>query len=338
MKPTSTALSSSSTAAAQGALEASLRRRGLYLWIPLLVVAFVLPLTLSDFRLTQVTSAAVYAVALLGLILLTGFGGQVSLGHGAIFALGAYGAAISITTFGVPFWLAPIIGAIACLVIGYLFGRPALRLPGHHLALATFGLAMAVPQLLRYKGFDTWTGGFQGLNLTPPELPLSNWISPDQWMYVSVLVVLAMAYRLLSNLLNGRMGRAIVAVRDHPIAATAMGIDTASVKTMTFSISAMCTGLAGGLSAITVLYVSADSFGAMLSITFLVGAVIGGMTTLSGALMGALVIQYLPLLTEKASQSASMAIYGVCVILAMYLMSQGMAGSLRKMMHKWMHR
>lgn len=297
----------------------------------LVVVALCLvvpPLLLTDFRLTQFTSVAVYSLALLGLILLTGFGGQVSLGHGAIYGLGAYATAIAMSSLGVPYWAAPLVGAVVCFALGFLFGRPALKLPGHHLALATFGLAMAVPQLLRYKGFDRWTGGFQGLSLERPDPPFGLAISGDQWMYLLAVVTLAAVYWIVCNLLNSRMGRAIVAVRDHPIAATAMGIDNGFVKTMTFAISSLFTGLAGGLSAVAVLYVSADSFGAMLSITLLVGAVIGGLTSLPGAVLGAVVVQFLPLLTEKASQSASTAIYGVCVILAMYLMPRGMAGSL----------
>ncbi|WBY03083.1 branched-chain amino acid ABC transporter permease [Ramlibacter tataouinensis] len=303
-------------------------RRGVFPAIVLLVLVLP-PLLLSDFRLTQFTTVAVYGLALLGLILLTGFGGQVSLGHGAIFAVGAYTTAIVMNSFGVSYWMAPLLGAASCFVLGYLFGLPALKLPGHHLALATFGLAVAVPQLLRFKGFDPWTGGFQGLTLVRPDPPFGLSLSGDQWMYLLAVLTLAAVYWIASNLLDSRMGRAIVAVRDHPIAATAMGIDTGSVKTMTFAISSLFTGLAGGLSAVSVLYVSADSFGAMLSITFLVGAVIGGLNSLPGAVFGALIVQFLPLLTERASQSASTAIYGVCVILAMYLMPTGIAGSLR---------
>jgi len=302
-----------------------------------LLAAFVLawlivpPLVLTDYRLLQFAMVAIYAMALLGLVVLTGYGGQISLGHGAFYAVGAYAAAILMNRLSVPYWVVPLpVGAI-CLVVGYLFGLPALRLPGHHLALATFGLAITVPQLLRYKNFEPLLGGPQGLTVTRADPPWGLPLSSDQWIYLLAVVLLGALYWLARNLLRGRMGRAIVAVRDHSTAAAAMGVDTAFVKSMTFAISSMFTGVAGAASAVVVMYVSPDSFSPMLSITLLVGAVIGGLTSLPGALLGAAFIQFLPNFTEQISQSASTAVYGVLVIVAMYFMPFGLAGAFKSL-------
>ena len=294
------------------------------------VIAVALPFFVSDYRLLQLSLVVTYAIALLGLVLLTGFNGQISLGHGAIFALGAYTTAILVNTYKLPYWIAPLASAAVCFCFGALFGRPALRLPGHLLALATFGLAMAAPQLLRYKGLERWTGGVQGIMLDKPDAPFGMPISADQWVYGFVLVLLLLAFVSMANLLDGRMGRAIVAVRDNPIAASAMGIDLAFVKTVTFGWSSLYTGVAGSASAIVVSYVAPDSFNVFLSITLLVGAVVGGLNLPSGALIGAFVIQFLPNITEQISKSAPTAIYGVVLIVAVYLVPGGLASLLQR--------
>ena len=294
------------------------------------VVGLVLAAFVSDYRLLQLSMVACYATALLGLVLLTGFNGQISLGHGAIFALGAYTSAILMHSWQVPYWITPLLSAIVCFGFGMLFGRPALRLPGHLLALATFGLAMAAPQLLRYKGLERWTGGVQGLMLDKPEAPFGLPLSSDQWLYLFALAVLMIAFVSVTNLLEGRIGRAIVAVRDNPIAATAMGIDLAHVQTTTFGFSALYTGVAGSVFAIVLAYVAPDSFTVFLSITLLVGAVIGGLNLPTGALLGAVVIHYLPIVTESISKSAAGALYGALLIVAVYLVPGGLAGLLQR--------
>ena len=143
--------------------------------IPLALLALATPFLLSEYHVFQATTVLVYAIALLGLNILTGYNGQVSLGHGAFLALGGYAGAILAESGGLPYWLAvPAAGAI-CLVIGFLFGRPALRLEGHYLALATFALAVATPQILKYNGLENWTGGVQGIIVSKPSPP--DWLS-----------------------------------------------------------------------------------------------------------------------------------------------------------------
>src|SRR5882672_10294762 len=156
--------------------------------ILLLVVACALPFIVSNYRMFQLTLVLVYAIALLGLNILTGYNGQISLGHGAFYALGAYCAAILMDRFGVPYWATiPAAGAV-CLVAGFLFGLPALRLEGLYLALATFALGVAMPQLLKYHALEKWTGGVQGIVIAKPEPPafLVNAglpLNPERWLY-----------------------------------------------------------------------------------------------------------------------------------------------------------
>ena len=301
-----------------------------------LAVALVLPFTLTNFRLFQFSQVFIYAIALLGLNILTGFNGQISLGHGAFYAVGAYTTAIMIDQWGVPYgWTIPTAGLV-CLVAGFLFGIPALRLEGLYLALATFALALAVPQILKY--FEHWTGGSQGIVLSKPKAPWGLTITPDQWLYFLCLAVLVLLFVLAANLLRGRTGRAIIAIRDNVIAAQSMGVNTALYKSLTFGVSAAYTGVAGALSAVTIAYVAPDSFDVFRSITFLVGVVIGGLASISGAIFGALFIQFVPNWAQDISKAAPWAIYGVFLIGFMYAMPRGIAGSLRLVVIRWYRR
>ena len=301
-----------------------------------LAVALVLPFTLTNFRLFQFTQVFIYAIALLGLNILTGFNGQISLGHGAFYAVGAYTTAIMMDQWQVPYgWTIPTAGVV-CLVAGFLFGIPALRLEGLYLALATFALALAVPQILKY--FEHWTGGSQGIVLSKPSAPWGLALTPDQWLYLLTLAVLVVLFALAANLLRGRTGRAIVAIRDNAIAAQSMGVNTALYKSLTFGVSAAYTGVAGALSALAIAYVAPDSFDVFRSITFLVGIVIGGLASISGAIFGALFIQFVPNWAQDISKAAPWAIYGVFLIGFMYAMPRGIAGSLRMAAARWRRR
>jgi branched-chain amino acid transport system permease protein len=216
---------------------------------------------------------------------------------------------------------------VICLVAGFLFGIPALRLEGLYLALATFALALAIPQILKY--FEHWTGGSQGIVLSKPEAPWGLPLTPDQWLYFVALAVMLVLFLLAHNLLGGRTGRAIVAIRDNPIAAQAMGINTALYKSLTFGVSAAYTGVAGALSAVVVAFVAPDTFNVFLSLTFLVGIVVGGLASVAGPIFGGFFIQFVPNWAQDISKAAPWAIYGVFLILFMYVMPRGIAGALR---------
>lgn len=300
-----------------------------------LVALCMLPFLVKNFRVFQFNLVVVYAIAVLGLNILTGYNGQISLGHGAFYAIGAYAAAILMDRAGMPYWATLPVSALVCFLFGVLIGFPALRLAGPYLALATFALALAIPQLLKYNAIEDWTGGVQGIVLTKPDPPFEltlfgQALSADRWLYLFSLAVAVLMFVIARNLLRGRVGRALVAIRDHPIAAAAMGIDLPRFKTLAFGVSAAFTGVAGALGAVAVAYVAPDSFTVFLSISLLVGAVIGGLASITGAVFGAIFIQFVPNIADEISKSAPWAIYGVFLIAFMYLMPTGVSGLLKK--------
>ncbi len=295
-------------------------------FIPVILALAAAPaFLLSDYRLFQLTMVAAYAIAILGLDMLTGYTGQISLGHGAFYAVGAYTAAILMANFDVPYWATLPIAALICAGFGFAFGFPALRLGGLYLALA-----IAMPQLLKYKAFEAWTGGVQGIVISKPDPPFGVKLSQDQWLYLFTLAVAAVLFLLARNLLRGRIGLAMRAVRDHALAAEAMGVDLALLKTRTFAVSAMYTGIAGALGAIAVQFVAPDSFSVFVSITLFVGLVVGGITSLLGAVFGAIFIVFIPNFADKISKAAPGAIYGIILIAFLYLLPAGFAGLARR--------
>jgi branched-chain amino acid transport system permease protein len=295
----------------------------------LLLAICALPFLVTNYHTFQLTMVLVYAIALLGLNILTGYNGQISLGHGAFYAIGAYVAAILMDKWGVPYWATVPVAGLVCLAAGFLFGLPALRLEGLYLALATFALGVSMPQLLKYKHLEFWTGGVQGIVIMKPDPPFGLPINQDQWLYYFTLAVALVMFLLGWNLLRGRVGRSLIAIRDQPIAAEAMGVNNSLYKSLAFGVSAMYTGVAGALGAIAVQFVAPDSFNIFLSITFLVGIVIGGLASIPGAIYGAIFIQFVPNIADQISKAAPWAIYGVFMIGFMYLMPTGVAGAIR---------
>jgi branched-chain amino acid transport system permease protein len=321
-------------------LSAPAQSVGAHRWRPLglaLLGVFALgvPFVASGYHLFQFSQVLIYAIALLGLILLTGYNGQISLGHGAFFAIGGYSTAILETKFGVPYGATIPVAGFICFGAGFLFGLPALRLGGLYLALATFALAVATPQMLNCKGFDAWTGGSQGLQLGKPHAPFGLPLTADQWLYFLCLACAVVLFWAAIRLVRGRTGRAIVAIRDHPIAAETMGINISFYKAMCFGVSALYAGVAGALGTIVVGFVSPDSFGLFLSLSLLVGIVVGGLTSIWGVIFGALFIEFVPNYADQLSdlfgESAKAlpgAIYGLLLIGLMYVMPQGAAGAI----------
>ena len=169
----------------------------------------------------------------------------------------------------------------------------------------------------------------QGIVIIKPDPPFGLPINQDQWLYYFTLAVLLVMFLLGWNLLRGRVGRSLIAIRDQPIAAEAMGVHNALYKSLAFGVSAMYTGVAGALGAIAVQFVAPDSFTIFLSITFLIGIVIGGLASISGAVYGAIFIQFVPNIADQISKAAPWAIYGVFMIGFMYVMPVGVAGAIR---------
>ncbi len=301
--------------------------RGGWLIAAAILLAAVLPTAFfNGYHLFQLTMMVVYAIAILGLALLTGFNGQISLGHGAFFAIGAYTTAILMANWDVPYWATLPPAAVVCGIVGFLLAFPALRLAGHYLALTTFSLSVVIPQLLKYNLVSDWTGGVQGLVLDKPDAPFGLPLSGDQWIYLFTLGVGVVLFVLAWNIVHGRVGRAMMAIRDHSLAAEAMGINISLLKTRTFAVSAMFTGLAGSLSAIAVQFVAPDSFGIFLSIFLFVGLVVGGVASIGGTIVGALFVEFVPNLADSVSKAAPGAVYGALLIAVMFLMPEGAGG------------
>jgi len=273
-------------------------------FVVLAVVVAVVPSFVSEFRAQQLAYVGIYLTAIIGLNVLTGYTGQISLGHGAFMAVGGYTTAILMADHGVKdIWTIPLAGLVAGTA-GFLFGIPALRLSGLYLALATFAIAVSMPAVL--KRFEGFTGGGTGINLfgipeltaslTPVEI-LGRQVAFNDWLYYLSWSIALVGYVVAWLLLRGRSGRALRAVRDSETAAQSSGVSLARYKTLAFGVSAAYAGVAGSLFAIATTYVNPDTFPIALSFLLLVGVVVGGLGSLVGLIAGAVFIQFLPTLS-----------------------------------------
>jgi branched-chain amino acid transport system permease protein len=316
-------------------------------------LVLVLPRLTGEFRLSQFTYVGIYFVALLGLNVLTGYNGQISLGHGAFMGIGAYTAAVLILgrhgleTLGLhpPHWIPlgdgmtpvftlPIAGLVAG-VIGYLFGLPALRLAGVSLALATFAVAVSLPAIAK-KAEDV-TGGGGGLSLPLPETPFGWHISAPHWLYYEAWGTAAALFVVAWLLVRGRVGRAWRAIRDGEVAAVSSGVSPAAYKTLAFGVSSAFAGVAGALLVIQVSYINPDTFPLALSILLLASVVVGGLASLSGVVFGALLLEFLPIYAQtppvlpfEFSKQAPPVVFGIVLMLIVFLIPGGVAGLLNR--------
>jgi branched-chain amino acid transport system permease protein len=317
-------------------------------FVALAALVAVLPRIVSDYRARELAIVGIYFIALLGLAILTGYSGQISLGHGAFMAIGGYTTAIlSVNGFYGhqvrDLWTIPIAGVVAGLA-GLLVGIPALRLSGLYLALITFGIAVSFPQLP--KKFDHFLGGTTGkiLNLVKPPFGLHT--TPNNWLYYLTwgiaLVLLAAAWFLL----RGKTGRALQAIRDSEVAATSSGVRLSTYKTLAFAVSAFYAGVAGSLYAIANSYVNPDVFPIILSIYLVVGLAIGGLGSLAGLLVGAGLIYFLQnhsdtvarwinhlpgLALDPKQPGIPSIVFGAVLIVVMLLLPSGAGGLLRRL-------
>jgi branched-chain amino acid transport system permease protein len=271
----------------------------------------------------------VYAVAVLGLNLLVGYSGQISLGHGAFFALGAYTAALLIEKASVPHLLSVPAAGVVCFAAGFLFGVPALRLHGLYLALVTLGLAIALPQLI--KRFDGLTEGTQGLTVDQPVAPGWLPLADDQFLYLLSLALAAVMFLLAWNLTRGQLGRAVKAVRDGEVPASTLGVNLAATKTRMFAVSACYAGIAGAMYVFAIGFVAPEAFTLTVSFAFLAAIVVGGLATITGALFGALFIEFVPVYAGDVDVALTGVIYGGVLIAFMWVLPEGAAGLPRRL-------
>jgi len=268
----------------------------------------------------KLASVLVLALAVRGLQLLIGTSGQVSLGHGAFFAIGAYAAGITMSQG----WLSPYLAipaAIAlCSALGFLFGLPAVRLAGPYLALGTFALAIALPQLLKHPALEDWTGGVSGLSLDPITAPFEGLaLHADQWVLLITVAWTAVVYLVLHRLVNGPAGLAWLTLRDHPTAASAVGVDVRKWKAAAFAVSAGVVGAAGALNTCLTNFVSPDNFPIFLSLSLLVGVSIAGPKSIAGTFVAAVFLSFTPDVAEKLSQELTGVLYGLVMLVAVFV-------------------
>lgn len=289
-----------------------------------IVLIAVLPWIVPSFVVFDLIFVAAYAIAILGLIVLTGMNGQISLGHGAFMALGGYVVAVLAHAAGWPYWAGVPIAAVACGAFGLAFGLVALRLAGVYLALATFSLAVAMPSFLKH--YKSITGGFGGLSLQAVSPPAGIPLDGQRWLYYVAWAVAGLAFLASALLVRGKFGRALRALRDNPVAAVSFGVNPYVYKTLAFGWSAVLAGVAGAFYAIPTAYVSPDTFSFALSITLLIGAVLGGIWTFWGALVGGAVVEFLPIVAQQVNAAAPSVVYGVALILVMLFVPNGIIG------------
>jgi branched-chain amino acid transport system permease protein len=283
-----------------------------------------------DYMVFRFSQAAIWALALLGLVVLCGIGGMFSFGQAAFYGIGGYVAAI----LGAHTPLSPYWALILALLVGYAAGYGLGRLAsGHSIwtqALVSYALVITFPQLLRWRPIETWTGGVQGLYLDPLPPP-GPWMSEDRWLFLLALALLALALRFVANLVDSRFGRALRAARDHDLAAEAQGVPVVRVRSTASGVAGALIALAGCLSAFQFGFVGPTAYTFQLSMQMLFGAVIGGLYSLAGPLVGGVFLEFFPGVTASLGKGLSALLYAVLLIGAIVVMPDGLAGALRRL-------
>jgi branched-chain amino acid transport system permease protein len=295
----------------------------------LAVVVLAIPFNANPSLNGNLTLAMSYAVAAMGLGLLVGYGGQISLGQGAFFAVGAYAAASMLAKTGLPYLLALPLAAAVSFLLGLAFGIPALRLRGLYLALVTLALAVAAGPVI--KRAEPLTGGVSGLSVRQPPVPGWLAVDPDQWLYLLSLVVTALMLLIAANLTRGALGRSLIAIRDGERSARTAGVDVGRVKALLFAVAGAYAGVGGALFAYGQGFVAPESFTLLLSFTFLGAVVVGGLGTVIGSVLGALFVVFVPQYAGDVNQALTGVIYGCTLIAVVYLLPGGAAGLLRRL-------
>lgn len=304
--------------------------------LALLGVIAAVPFVFEQPRVVLFTQAAAFSVAVLGLNIVTGFSGQLSLGHSAFMGVGAYTTAILVADHEWPFFATIPVAALICFVVGALVGVPALRLQGLYLALATLGLAILFPNLV--NKLDSITGGSSGKRLGRGNRLLApEWTGLDPrddahiWTYFVVVTVAALLFLLARNMLRSRSGRALIALRDNAIGAEVSGIDLARSKVLAFAISAMYAGVGGSLFMFTQTVATPTNFSLSRSIELVTGVVIGGLASLPGSVLGGLIVVFLPdWAGDFSNGTLAGVIYGVLLIAIIAVHPAGVADLLRR--------
>lgn len=314
-------------------------------WFPVIFLCLVLPYYVSDYRLLQLTQILIYSTIVLGLNILIGFSGQISLGHAAFVSIGsftsAYVLANPILGFNIPLLGSIVIGCAAAGITGFLCGIPAVRVKGPHLALITLGLSLSIPKILKSSYLEPYTGGTDGVFITQPKPPETwTFINEGQWRYYIILMAFACATVAAYYILwKSRYGRALITLAQSEEKALALGINVAKYKLLAFTLSAMFAGLGGVMMTIILGYASPDSFTFLDSIDYLVAVAVGGLTSVFGSLLGGVFLAYQTDFNATLAQflprgeELRWAVYGVVVIFFMVFIPRGISGEIRRIIY-----
>jgi branched-chain amino acid transport system permease protein len=306
-------------------------------WLLLVAVTLLLPFVGSASNVTLFSQALAFGVAILGLNLVAGFSGQVSLGHSAFMGVGAYTTAILVADHHWSYFTTVPVAAVLCFVVGVLVGIPALRLTGLYLALATLGLAVIFPNLV--VKLKSWTGGTNGKNIPVRRVKLlaPDWLGLDPrrdahiWIYFLLLAATAVAFLVARNIVRSRVGRALIALRDNPVGAEVSGVDTARAKVLVFGVSAAYAGIAGSLYMFTVTNATGNAYSLNRAIELLTGVVVGGLASLPGSMLGGLLVVFLPDWAKGwGNGTLAGAVYGAILITIVLIHPGGVADLVRR--------
>jgi branched-chain amino acid transport system permease protein len=316
---------------------------------------------LENFSALRWATAVTLAIAIQGLNIVTGYSGQISVGHSAFFGIGAYTTMILVADHGWPFLATlPVAGAFG-FIVGFVLGIPALRIRGLYLALITLGLALAFPAIVKsdnFFGIDfaSLTGGSNGMSITggtvtsvegfrwaPPSWAPDSWTSND-WIFTTLFLIAIVLFALTSNLVRSRVGRGLVAMRDNETGAAVSGVYPAQYKVLAFATSALVTSIGGGCFALAATTIGPDTFGLQRSIEFIAGLVIGGVATILGPAIGGILVEWLPywafeidwpIIGSLQGPQAGI-LYGVLLILIVFFMPGGIVYGLRFLRAKFL--
>ncbi len=311
-------------------------------------VLFYLGKVFDPYNQGQLSVVLMYFIGILSITFLTGLSGQISLGQGALMAVGGYACAIAVLNLGLNYWQSIILAVVISLLAGWILGIAAARLSGPYLAGTTLVIALAIPTLA--NRYESVFGGDVGLNVdfgNPPQWLISviGEIGFEQWQLLATLPFASIALYLALNLFKSRTGRSWRAVRDHEIAASLSGINVQRMKIFTFVVASGFAGLAGAMYGLRGI-VGPSVYPVSLSLTLLTGAVLGGLRSISGAFIGSILVVFLPDLIEKITGSWELApqignflpalVSGILLILTVVLNPAGVAGALHH--HKPRHK
>jgi branched-chain amino acid transport system permease protein len=322
----------------------TLARHGLLFVAVAIVLLLLTSFVFDPYTNYNVTEVAIYAISAAGLTVLTGINGQVSLGHGALMMIGAYTTSVLLTwNADLPLILVVLAAIVTTGIAGAIVGLAGARLRGPYLAGATLALAVALPQVPSH--FANIFGGNQGLSVPAPTPPafLGTNFAPEQWLAWIALAAAVLTFFMLANLVRSATGRRFRMVRDNEVAARLSGIDVARTQVIAYVISAACAGLAGSLFAYWVTVTSPSGFTLNLSLSLLTAIVIGGLGSLSGAVLGSFILVYLPVwtgglasslnLSSNVANNVPLAIYGIVLIVAILVFPRGIAGGVTSIVH-----